>query len=313
MPSKRKIKQRKRAELRAADLARCEALIFAEKEAEAVVVTEELVVGAGLPKTETTSPEYLLRKMIVEKISDAEVVVASMKSSIEEKEQLIADNRATLAGSQEETLNLQKQLAILDNISGVTPLDLAPRPVIDSRLATPFVDSKTRGWTKVLDHTLISAQSIAHHQFRLPIGVERQTARGLPGDGCDEIDYCVYDYPNMDYPEDLDPPSYSSGGKVDWEAQWRKIIEGFPDDRVYCTSKERHLGGLRFANKDASSLQGLKAEKGSVVCISPGSSIGLILMVVNKYGFKRAIRWSTEDAAVAAASRVNEPLCNHPK
>jgi hypothetical protein len=154
MPSKRKIKQRKRAELRAADLARCEALIFAEKEAEAVVVTEELVVGAGLPKTETTSPEYLLRKMIVEKISDAEVVVASMKSSIEEKEQLIADNRATLAGSQEETLNLQKQLAILDNISGVTPLDLAPRPVIDSRLATPFVDSKTRGWTKVLDHTL---------------------------------------------------------------------------------------------------------------------------------------------------------------
>ena len=75
------------------------------------------------PKTDTTSSEDILRKMIAEKISGAEVVVASMKSSIAEKERLIAEkervigeNRATLSGSREEILNLQKQLAILDNM-----------------------------------------------------------------------------------------------------------------------------------------------------------------------------------------------------
>jgi hypothetical protein len=73
------------------------------------------------PKTETTSSEDLLRKMIVEKISGAEVVVASMESSIAEKERLIAENRDTLAGSREEILNLRKQLAILDSMSGVVP------------------------------------------------------------------------------------------------------------------------------------------------------------------------------------------------
>jgi hypothetical protein len=61
--------------------------------------------------------------MIAEKISGAEVVVASMKSSIAENERLIAEkervigeNRATLSGSREEIMNLQKQLTILDNM-----------------------------------------------------------------------------------------------------------------------------------------------------------------------------------------------------
>jgi len=77
------------------------------------------------PKTGTTSSEDLLREMIVEKISGAEIVVASMESSIAEKERLIAEkerliaeNRDTLVGSREEILNLRKQLDILDSMSG---------------------------------------------------------------------------------------------------------------------------------------------------------------------------------------------------
>jgi hypothetical protein len=95
------------------------------------------------PKTETTSSEDLLRKMIVEKISGAEVVVASMESSIAEKERLIAENRDTLAGSREEILNLRKQLDILDSMSGVVP-------------PTKVCSGVTRGWTKVEDHTAYS-------------------------------------------------------------------------------------------------------------------------------------------------------------
>ena len=90
------------------------------------------------PKTETTSSEDLLRKMIVEKISGAEVVVASMESSIAEKERLIAENRDTLAGSREEILNLRKQLAILDSMSGVVP-------------PTKVCEGVTRGWTIIED------------------------------------------------------------------------------------------------------------------------------------------------------------------
>jgi hypothetical protein len=86
------------------------------------------------PKTETTSSEDLLRKMIVEKISGAEVVVVSMESSIAEKERLIAENRATLAGSREEIQNLRKQLAILDSMSGGVP-------------PTNVCEGVTRGWT----------------------------------------------------------------------------------------------------------------------------------------------------------------------
>jgi hypothetical protein len=66
-------------------------------------------------------PRYLLRKMIVEKISDAEVVVASVESSIAEKERLIGENLDTLAGSREEIRNLRKRLAILDSMSEVVP------------------------------------------------------------------------------------------------------------------------------------------------------------------------------------------------
>ena len=98
------------------------------------------------PKTETTSSEDLLRKMIVEKISGAEVVVASMESSIAEKRQLIAENRDTLAGSREEILNLRKQLAILDSMSGVVP-------------PTKVCGGVTRGWTKVQDHTAYMGQA----------------------------------------------------------------------------------------------------------------------------------------------------------
>jgi len=98
------------------------------------------------PKTETTSSEDLLRKMIVEKISGAEVVVASMESSIAEKERLIAENRDTLAGSREEILNLRKQLAILDSMSGVVP-------------PTKVCEGVTRGWTKVEDHTAYTGQA----------------------------------------------------------------------------------------------------------------------------------------------------------
>jgi hypothetical protein len=98
------------------------------------------------PKTETTSSEDLLRKMIVEKISGAEVVVASMESSIAEKERLIAENRDTLAGSREEILNLRKQLAILDSMSGVVP-------------PTKVCEGVTRGWTKVEDHTAYIGQA----------------------------------------------------------------------------------------------------------------------------------------------------------
>jgi hypothetical protein len=88
------------------------------------------------PKTETTSSEDLLRKMIMEKISGAEVVVVSMESSIAEKERLIAENRATLAGSREEIQNLRKQLAILDSMSGVVP-------------PTKVCEGVTQGWTKI--------------------------------------------------------------------------------------------------------------------------------------------------------------------
>ena len=98
------------------------------------------------PETETTSSEDLLRKMIMEKISGAEVVVVSMESSIAEKERLIAENRATLAGSREEIQNLRKQLAILDSMSGVVP-------------PTKVWAVVTRGWTKVEDHTAYCGQA----------------------------------------------------------------------------------------------------------------------------------------------------------
>ena len=86
------------------------------------------------PKAETATSEYLLRKMIAEKISGAEVVVVSMESSIAEKERLIAENRDTLAGSREEIRNLRKQLAILDSMSGVVQ-------------STKICEPVTRGWT----------------------------------------------------------------------------------------------------------------------------------------------------------------------
>jgi len=77
------------------------------------------------PNTDTMSSEDLLRKMIAEKISDAEevacqavTIIAEKKRMIAEKERTIEENLATLAGSREEILNLQKQLAILDNIKG---------------------------------------------------------------------------------------------------------------------------------------------------------------------------------------------------
>ena len=77
------------------------------------------------PNTDTMSPEDLLRKMIAEKISDAEevacqavTIIAEKKRMIAEKERVIEENLATLAGSREEILNLQKQLTILDNIKG---------------------------------------------------------------------------------------------------------------------------------------------------------------------------------------------------
>ncbi len=77
------------------------------------------------PNTDTMSPEDLLRKMIAEKISDAEevacqavTIIAEKKRIIAEKERVIEENMASLAGSREEILNLQKQLAILDNIKG---------------------------------------------------------------------------------------------------------------------------------------------------------------------------------------------------
>jgi hypothetical protein len=77
------------------------------------------------PNTDTMSPEDLLRKMIAEKISDAEevacqavTIIAEKKRIIAEVREVIGENLATLAGSREEILNLQKQLAILDNIKG---------------------------------------------------------------------------------------------------------------------------------------------------------------------------------------------------
>ena len=258
MPSKRKIKQRKRAELRAADLARCEALIFAEKEAEAVVVTEELVVGAGLPKTETTSPEYLLRKMIVEKISDAEVVVASMKSSIEEKEQLIADNRATLAGSQEETLNLQKQLAILDNISGHTP--------------TKVCERVTLGWTKFTGYTAYENQNEGKRELNLDADVDffRISA--------------ILHHPNMKH----GAAGFPSASRA------KEIIKEARDYGGYVTMGGGTLGvecWIRVQTRNPNDLlKHMTPEKGSVVWISPGARIGLI----KKSGY--ACVWSLEDA-----------------
>ena len=86
------------------------------------------------PKTDTMSPEDLLRKMIAEKISDAEevacqavTIIAEKKRMIAEKERSIEENLATLAGSREEILNLQKQLAILDNIKGVPPTNICEK------------------------------------------------------------------------------------------------------------------------------------------------------------------------------------------
>ena len=83
------------------------------------------------PNTDTMSPEDLLRKMIAEKISDAEevacqavTIIAEKKRMIAEKERSIEENLATLAESREEILNLQKQLAILDNIKGVPPTNI---------------------------------------------------------------------------------------------------------------------------------------------------------------------------------------------
>jgi len=88
------------------------------------------------PNTDTMSPEDLLRKMIAEKISDAEevacqavTIIAEKKRMIAEKERAIVENLATLAGSREEILNLQKQLAILDNIKegGVPPTNICAK------------------------------------------------------------------------------------------------------------------------------------------------------------------------------------------
>ena len=86
------------------------------------------------PKTDTMSPEDLLRKMIAEKISDAEevacqavTIIAEKKRMIAEKERSIEENLATLAGSREEILNLQKQLAILDNIKDVPPTNICEK------------------------------------------------------------------------------------------------------------------------------------------------------------------------------------------
>jgi len=123
-------------------MSRCEAPSPAP--ALALVFAEEVH-----PKTETTSSEDLLRKMIVEKISGAEVVVASMESSIAEKERLIAENRATLAGSREEILNLQKKLAILDSMSGVVP-------------PTKVCEGVTRGWTKIKGHNAYCGSGTSH-------------------------------------------------------------------------------------------------------------------------------------------------------
>jgi hypothetical protein len=122
------------------------------------------------PKTETTSSEDLLRKMIVEKISGAEVVVASMESSIAEKERLIAENRDTLAGSREEILNLRKQLAILDSMSGVVP-------------PTKVCEGVTRGWTKVEDHTAYTGQAEGLQPDEVWSGGRKHGARFLKAAG----------------------------------------------------------------------------------------------------------------------------------
>jgi hypothetical protein len=66
------------------------------------------------------SPE-VLRKMILEKISETEVEADSAKSSIAENERLIAKNRAMLAMSQGEIAKLREQLVLLGNISEVIP------------------------------------------------------------------------------------------------------------------------------------------------------------------------------------------------
>ena len=72
-------------------------------------------------------------------MSGAEAVVASMETSIAEKGRLITENRATLAGARDEITNLQKQLAILETMSGV----VAPIPRSD-RVKQPLTPEQKR-------------------------------------------------------------------------------------------------------------------------------------------------------------------------
>jgi len=109
--------------------------------------------------------------MIAEKISGAEVVVASMESSIAEKERLIAekeraigDNRATLAGCRKEILNLQKQLVILDNINGVVPAGCA-------HPSSSALDARVREVVRVGDLATLTRKGV-RQQLSLEFGTE---------------------------------------------------------------------------------------------------------------------------------------------
>jgi len=86
---------------------RIQVLVFAEAVPSGTVTTPHDLLGC---------PQCLLRKMITDKISETEVVVDSMESSIRE-------NKRHISASKEEIAMLRKQLVILNTIGEVAPTE----------------------------------------------------------------------------------------------------------------------------------------------------------------------------------------------